>query len=652
MKRLFTILLCLCLLLGSVTAFAATGTASAPRANVTDTDPPEIVSITLKENKKTLKPGDVLHLQIKLDDRSVINNVYVQFYNKSKDNYFNFYLNYDAKKDAFAGEQVLQGDIEEGSYVLNYFRAEDKYGNSMFSWSDKGLCSFKLSGTSTAITGTVKLKENGKTIKAEEDSLHVEVVLDQAISDADFALAWFAYGDEGYRERGYSLEKKSDKVFEGEGNWWFDSSDRNGKWVLKEVEICKNEGDNYKALGTIKVSNQFFNLAGGIEVNTDDNKPPEIGSVIVTEKGKTLTAGDMVHVSAEITDESDIGYISAGIDSESVWYTDESINGNKGKYKKSRYIDLQYNASTKKYEGSLQLPQDMPDGKYYLFISVEDSLGNYANEVFDKLYINYKSPDYVDDGMKAFITACWNAIWGKNPTNAQIKKFGKPLATGKQKAVDVILALMNKAKLSDKAAAKALCEIMLGEKATSKNVSAAKKALKTSLEYAIDSLNNAEFRQRCRDWGIVAGNLGTKAAKIKAVSVDVDGGHYVLKGSKATFTGATNKNTKKLVIQDTVKANGKTYKVTSIEGAACKGLAKLTTVTIGKNVTSIGAQAFADCKKLKTITINATKLKTVGENSFSNIKSSAVFKCPKGKATSYEKLIKKTGNPPKKAKFK
>ena len=68
-----------------------------------------------------------------------------------------------------------------------------------------------------------------------------------------------------------------------------------------------------------------------------------------------------------------------------------------------------------------------------------------------------------------------------------------------------------------------------------------------------------------------------------------------------------------------------------------------------KNVTSIGSEAFKDCKKLKTVTINAAKLKTVGKDAFKNIQKKATFKCPKKQKDAYRKLIK--SNAPKNAKF-
>lgn len=127
--------------------------------------------------------------------------------------------------------------------------------------------------------------------------------------------------------------------------------------------------------------------------------------------------------------------------------------------------------------------------------------------------------------------------------------------------------------------------------------------------------------------------------------------HYTLSDSKATFTGITDKNVKSLTIQDTVSDNGKTCKFTKIDTSACKGLANLTKLTIGRNVTSIGRDAFKDCKALKSITISASKLKSIGKDAFSGISKKAVFKLPKKQLSKYRKMIKKDGGAPKNAKF-
>jgi len=123
----------------------------------------------------------------------------------------------------------------------------------------------------------------------------------------------------------------------------------------------------------------------------------------------------------------------------------------------------------------------------------------------------------------------------------------------------------------------------------------------------------------------------------------------------------------KLRIGNEVRLGGKTYRVTGIAASAFKGNKKITSVSVGKNVETIGnnafagctklkkvtiggnglkkigAKAFSGCKKLKSITIKGKKLKTVGKNAFKNIHAKAVIKVPKAKYKAYKKLLAKKG---------
>ena len=128
--------------------------------------------------------------------------------------------------------------------------------------------------------------------------------------------------------------------------------------------------------------------------------------------------------------------------------------------------------------------------------------------------------------------------------------------------------------------------------------------------------------------------------KYKVTNADMTG-----KGTVTLF-GTTTKKTKlkKLTIPTTVKINGAAFKVTAIGNNAFKKFTRLTKVTIGKNVTKIGKNAFSGDKKLKTITIKSSKLKSVGKNAIKGIQKKAKIKVPKKQLKKYKKLFKaKTG---------
>ena len=70
-------------------------------------------------------------------------------------------------------------------------------------------------------------------------------------------------------------------------------------------------------------------------------------------------------------------------------------------------------------------------------------------------------------------------------------------------------------------------------------------------------------------------------------------------------------------------------------------------IVIPARVVKIGKQAFANCKRLKFITIKTLKLtmNSVGAKAFKGIYKKPVVKVPKNKKKAYKKLLKAKGLP-------
>lgn len=139
-------------------------------------------------------------------------------------------------------------------------------------------------------------------------------------------------------------------------------------------------------------------------------------------------------------------------------------------------------------------------------------------------------------------------------------------------------------------------------------------------------------------------------AKKGSIIKDAKGNSYKVTKSHATkgtvaYVKPKNKNVTFVNIPATIKVEGITYKVTSIQKNAFAGCKKLKKVTIGKNIASIGTKAFYNCKKLKTITINTTKLtaKKIGKDAFKGTNLKVTIKVPKAKYKAYVKALKAKG---------
>ena len=99
-----------------------------------------------------------------------------------------------------------------------------------------------------------------------------------------------------------------------------------------------------------------------------------------------------------------------------------------------------------------------------------------------------------------------------------------------------------------------------------------------------------------------------------------------------------------IVIPNTIKYKNKSYKVVSVAHKAFYNKSKLKKVCINANITTLGKDCFAKCKKLNSITFKGSKPPKIGRNAFKNINKKAKFYVPKKAYAKYRKtLTSKTG---------
>lgn len=112
---------------------------------------------------------------------------------------------------------------------------------------------------------------------------------------------------------------------------------------------------------------------------------------------------------------------------------------------------------------------------------------------------------------------------------------------------------------------------------------------------------------------------------------------------QAEAYGVIKNSIKAVTVKDTVVINGVSCKVTSVAPEAFSLLPKLTKVTLGKYVQTIGKKAFYGDRKLKNIRIKSTGLKKVGKQAFKLIHAKAKIQVPKAKKKAYTDLLKGKG---------
>ena len=144
---------------------------------------------------------------------------------------------------------------------------------------------------------------------------------------------------------------------------------------------------------------------------------------------------------------------------------------------------------------------------------------------------------------------------------------------------------------------------------------------------------------------------GTKRTEaINKIPMPRVGTVYTIAGNQYRITkiGAevslikTNAKAKSINIPATIKANGITYKVTTIAEKAFKQNKKLKSITVSANVKKIGNNAFFKCPSLKTVNLKTVLLtrKTASKKAFKGANKKLVIKVPKKVKKSYKKIFK------------
>ena len=126
-------------------------------------------------------------------------------------------------------------------------------------------------------------------------------------------------------------------------------------------------------------------------------------------------------------------------------------------------------------------------------------------------------------------------------------------------------------------------------------------------------------------------------------SYTISGNEYkVSKPGAEVILVRTSKTTKNVTVPAQIYAQGITYKVTSIGAKAFNNNKKLTKVTIGTNIVKINSNAFFNCKNLKTVIIKSVRLtgKTANKKAFKNAHKKLVIRVPKKVKKIYKKIFK------------
>ncbi len=212
------------------------------------------------------------------------------------------------------------------------------------------------------------------------------------------------------------------------------------------------------------------------------------------------------------------------------------------------------------------------------------------------------------------------------------KKFADALAAAKAVAADANATKddLEQAKADLAAAANALV----------------KKSAENQNQNPDSSQNNNANQGGSTTPGGTADSGQTPAAETlqKGDTITVSGVKYRVTDAakkQAEAYAPSKKTAKTIKIANTVKVKGVSCKVVSIAPNAFAKMKKLTSVTIPKNVATIGKQAFYKSSKLKKVKMQCTSPKSIGKNAFKGIAKKATIDVPNKQLKKYKKLLKK-----------
>jgi len=227
---------------------------------------------------------------------------------------------------------------------------------------------------------------------------------------------------------------------------------------------------------------------------------------------------------------------------------------------------------------------------------------------------------------------------------------------GKYKGSKTLTFAINKQAISKIAVTITKSAIYTGKEITpAVKVTYGKRTLAVGRDYRISYSSNKDFGKAKVVITGIGNYSGSKTQYFDitaAVGKTYTNGNYRYKITNASLNGkgtvtlvSVVKKTKTVAVPDTIKLGGRTFKVTAIGKAAFNKNVKVTKITLGRNVKTIGARAFYGCKKLRTVVIKNTQMtgKTVGAKAFKGTYAKLTVKVPAKKLKSYKKILLNRG---------
>jgi LPXTG-motif cell wall-anchored protein len=389
-KRFFaqiTVLLMILSLLSPATTSFAQG----------DIARPTLHSFTVSAKEATV--GDKVKISADVtNDVTGVKNVNVHYTHGSNSSGKEIPLNYNSTTRKYEGTFNVGQYDAEGRWRINSIRVNDNQGNN-YNYKNADYNHYKegdnhefrdLNNYNINVYGTnlARPKLHSFTVSAKKATVGDKVKISADVTNdvtgvKNVSVRYANTSYSGSKEISLNYNSTTRKY---EGTFNVEKSDSDGYWKVGIISVNDNQDNNYlfHNKGYNEINKEYpiefrdlNNFTIKVYGTSLDVTPPTINSFTVS--AKEAKGGDKVKISADVTDDL------TGIKSVGLYYNYPNHIFGKGSGKS---ILLNYNSTSKKYEGTFNVSQEDAEGEWEIStIVATDNQGNSYNKlhyIFDK----------------------------------------------------------------------------------------------------------------------------------------------------------------------------------------------------------------------------------------------------------------------------
>lgn len=348
-----------------------------------DTTAPVIESVSIDKQGETIGEDDTFKISIKAyDSDSGIQDISLHV-NTQSENAYPGNLDYSyADGDLQFNEatncyectiKVSDAGILTGKAYISLLSVTDKAGNysravvsstygdaNAFESDALYWVDVQRNDSERPVITSVQLKENGQTVKPG-NTIHLTISATDNSALSDFSTVYFYPSDKGDNHTMYLEWDASAGCYTG--TWDIPDTIVPGEYYINQIDVTDVTGNRAEVEGTIREEYRVT-IQNDSYVDNEKNAP-KINSFSMDKAGETLTAGDQVKFTADVTDDTGVNQVKI------------TLNNAQGIGNVTGYMENIEGTSQYEYIYTIT-EDDYPCEWYVMGIEARDVYGNYS----------------------------------------------------------------------------------------------------------------------------------------------------------------------------------------------------------------------------------------------------------------------------------